>query len=72
MGERIEVDLDEVRRVFQFLGNANELMHNNMRYRDVNMVERFVCENYPLLRELYYHVVWNWLPPHVQEEIMEE
>ncbi|EMF82740.1 hypothetical protein LEP1GSC188_2864 [Leptospira weilii serovar Topaz str. LT2116] len=37
-----------------------------MSYRNSKLVDNFVNENYPEVKEeLYYRVVWNWLPKEI-------
>jgi hypothetical protein len=50
---------------------VNSLFHQPLHYEDPQVVERFAQDNYPEISELYYKIVWKWLPPDVQEEIME-
>jgi hypothetical protein len=71
MDTHIKVSLQEVRRVFDFLEKANKLMHQPMAFKDPQQVEKFVDDNYREVWDLYYHVVWNWLPDEVQKEIEE-
>lgn len=69
MEKRIEVDLSEVKRVFYLLENINHLFHQPMYYRDTNIVESFANANYGEIKDLYYKVVWEWLPGDVKKEI---
>lgn len=69
MDTHIKIPLDEARRVFEFLEKAHDLMHQPMAYGDPQQVERFVETNYAELRDLYYQVVWSWLPEQVRQEI---
>ncbi|WP_078130221.1 hypothetical protein [Leptospira alexanderi] len=71
MAEKIQIPLDEVKRVFKFLENVHDLMHQPLSYRNSKLVDNFVNENYPEVKELYYRVVWNWLPKETQKEIEE-
>lgn len=66
---QIHIPLDEAVRVFRFLEKIHELMHQPLAYQSTNQVDAFVEANYPELRELYYRVVWNWLPKQVQANI---
>jgi hypothetical protein len=72
MDTHVKISLQEARRVFDFLEKAHELMHQPMAYRDPQRVERFVEDNYVEVRDLYYQVVWNWLPDEVRREIEEQ
>jgi len=69
MTKTIQVPLEEVIRVFRFLEKVHGEMHQPLAYQDARRVEAFVEANYPEARELYYGVVWNWLPREVQAAI---
>jgi hypothetical protein len=69
MTTQIQIPLDEAVRVFRFLEKVHELMHQPLAYQSAHQVERFVEANYPEVRELYYGVVWSWLPEKVQVDI---
>ncbi len=69
MTTKLQIPLDEVIRVFRFLEKAHNLMHQPMAYRDFRQIEDFVEANYPEVRELYYRVVWNWLPEQVRTDV---
>ncbi|EQA62047.1 hypothetical protein LEP1GSC062_2090 [Leptospira alexanderi serovar Manhao 3 str. L 60] len=42
-----------------------------MFYQNPELIEKFANENYKKAKELYYNVVWNWLPKETQKEIKE-
>jgi len=44
-------------------------MHQPMHYKDPEYVEAFAINNYPELKDLYYDIVWNWLPEEVRRDI---
>jgi hypothetical protein len=69
---RIEITLDEAKRVFRFLEKMHHLLHQPLYYRDPKTVERFASDNYVEAKELYYKVVWDWLPDDVRKEIEDE
>ncbi|MFT3925431.1 MAG: hypothetical protein QM778_23030 [Myxococcales bacterium] len=71
MPNTVTIDLSEVRKVFDFLERAHDLLHQPEKYSDPRVVEKFAAENYEELRRLYYEVVWHWLPKDVQREIEE-
>ncbi|EMJ85881.1 MULTISPECIES: hypothetical protein [Leptospira] len=71
MAEKIEISLDEVKRLFEFLEKVHDWMHQPLHYQNPKLVEKFVNENYNEVKGLYYHVVWNWLPKEIQKEIEE-
>jgi hypothetical protein len=68
---QIQVDLEEVKRVFGLLEELHDFVHQPLKYRDAAQVEAFVDAYYPEIKDLYYQVVWNWLPQDVQREITE-
>jgi hypothetical protein len=71
MTTTINIELDEVCRVFDFLEKVQDLMHQPEKYEDIDIVKKFVEENYSEVKELYYDVVWNWLPNKKKQEIEE-
>lgn len=66
------VRLEEIRRVFDFLEKAHDLMHQPLRYGDPQQVSKFVEDNYEEVKHLYYHTVRNWLPQDVLRKIDDE
>ena len=66
MGEKIEIDLDEVRKVFELIEQLQGFLHQPMNFHSQN-VHKFATRIYPELHEVYYETVWNWLPPEVQK-----
>ena len=71
MSEKVEVNVEEIRRVFAFLEEANDLFHQPMKYENSDVVKKFSKEHYGEIKELYYDVVWNWLPEKIKHEIEE-
>jgi hypothetical protein len=69
MSDKVEVDLEEIKQVFLFLEDLNAFFHQPMHYETIEDVKEYVDGMYPQLHHLFYHVVWNWLPPTVQNEI---
>jgi hypothetical protein len=69
MGQKIDVSIDEVRRVFDLLEKVNSLFHQPMKYEDSELVKAFAETNYKEINDLYYNVVWEWLPEAVKTEI---
>ncbi|WP_039942018.1 hypothetical protein [Leptospira alexanderi] len=67
----MEISLDKVKRVFKFLENVHDWMHQPLFYQNPELIEKFANENYKKAKELYYNVVWNWLPKETQKEIKE-
>jgi len=71
MSQNLDVPLDEVKRVFDLLDKVNSLFHQPMRYEDPDMVKAFADSNYKEIHELFYNVVWDWLPESVKVEIVD-
>lgn len=69
MTEYVSVPLDDVRRVFRLLGEVQDLLHQEMKFRDPEYVTKFAYKHYPELRKLYYTVVRDWLPEDVEDAI---
>lgn len=72
MSQKIEVSVDEVKRVFELLGEVNALFHQPLKYEDPNVVRAFSENNNDEICELYYNVVWGWLPETMKAEIEDE
>jgi hypothetical protein len=64
MGDKVEIDIDEIRRVFEIIEQIHDFIHQPLNYSDI---ESFAMHCYPELHEVYYKVVWNWLPTDVQK-----
>jgi hypothetical protein len=71
-GTELTIPLDEAKRVFRFLAVVQHLMHQPLYYEDPQYLAKFMADNYPEIKDLYYHVVWNWFPVDVQRELAEE
>ena len=67
---QIQVDLDEVKRLFSLLEELHDFLHQPEYYKDTASVQAFLEEGvYEELKRMYYDVVWNWLPSVVQKEM---
>lgn len=75
MNRTVEVSLDEVLRVFRTLEKLQQFFHQPLHYPDIGAVEEFLGNRnsgaFKDINDLYYGVVWNWLPADVQREIEE-
>ncbi len=69
--DKVQVSIRDVQRVFPFLEKANELFHQTTNYEDVETVRKFAVGNYEEISELYYDVVWTWLPESFRRELDE-
>ncbi len=65
MAEKIAVDTDEVKRVFLLMEKVNEFFHQPENFEDVG---EFANSNYKEIREVYYEIIWNWLPEDLKRE----
>ena len=67
--EKIEVRLNEVREVFEFLEELHDFMHQPENFLNTEQITQFIeSGNYQKLKHVYYHVVWDWLPTAIQKE----
>ena len=62
----------EVRRVYELLEKLQELFHQPLYYEDPGRVRKFAEANYGEIRELYYNVVWEWLPEDLRKELADD
>ena len=71
----VEVSLDEVLRVFRTLEELQQFFHQPLHYPDIREVREFLGDvnggAYRDIHDLYYGVVWNWLPADVRRKIEE-
>ncbi len=70
MTEKIVVDLKDARRVYELMEEINDFFHQPMNFESADKARAFAHSHYPEIRELYYHVVYDWLPRNVQEEFL--
>ena len=68
MSRGVTIKLEEVRRVYDLIAKIHYFFHQPLHYPDV---EKFATEHYPEMKEVYYQVVWDWLPEDVQADVME-
>ncbi len=68
---KVEVDLEEVIRVFNLIEKMQAFMHQTEKYNDLNTRESFMRDYYPEVHSLYYDIVWDWLPEEKKKEIEE-
>ncbi|MDM1022144.1 hypothetical protein QSV37_17885 [Acinetobacter sp. VNK23] len=66
---KVEINIEEIRRVYLLVEKMNEFFHQPDNY---NQVDSFSKQIYPELSEVYYHIIWEWLPKEVRNEIEEE
>ena len=66
MNKSIQIPLKEIKEVFELLEEMNDLFHQQLKYKDTEVVSKFAKTNYPEIKKLYYTTVWNWLPEEEQ------
>lgn len=71
MTNKVEVKLDELKRVFNIVEEVHDLLHQPEKYKDTDVMDSFVQEHYAELHAVYYDILWNWLPQDVQTEILD-
>jgi hypothetical protein len=59
MAEKVLVDVDEIKRVFEAIEKIHDFLHQPLNHVDI---ESFAKRNYPEINDVYYNVVWSWLP----------
>jgi hypothetical protein len=66
----VNIDINEIKRVFFLIEKINDVFHQEENFMDQKLMKKFANENYSEIHELYYKIIWNWLPKDVQEEII--
>lgn len=68
MSREVTIKLEEVRRVYDLIQKIHYFFHQPMHYPDV---EKFATEHYSEMKEVYYKIVFEWLPEDVKAEVVE-
>jgi hypothetical protein len=68
MKREIEVDLEEIKRVFFLVEELHTFFHQPMNY---SKADEFAKKNYKELKTIYYDILWEWLPNDVKKELEE-
>lgn len=66
MSIKVEVSIEEIKRVYLLVERMNEFFHQPDNY---NQIDSFSAQIYPELSEVYYNIIWEWLPEEVRKEI---
>ena len=70
MSEKVvKIKTAEIKRVYQLVKELHNFFHQPMNY--VN-VEEFAEEHYDEIRDVYYDVLWEWLPAKMKAEFEKE
>lgn len=59
MIEKVNVSVDEVKRVYGLLEELNSFFHEPMNFKNPKDTAAFATTNYQEIKELYSQVVWN-------------
>ena len=60
---KIEIDPEEILRVYNLMGNLIEFFHQPMHYPDQQAVLDFLNSGvYDEMSDVYYKLMWKWLP----------
>lgn len=65
----IKMEEKDLKRIYYLLEEVNDVFHDSFKFKDSKIMEDFATEYYPEIRDLYYHVVWDYLPRDEQEKI---
>ena len=72
MNPSIKLSGNELKQLYEFMEEANELFHQPLNYKDSKIVEAFATKNYPIIRKFYYEVLWDKLPQEEKDRILDE
>jgi hypothetical protein len=76
MEEKIEVDLSEVLRLYAFMEELVAFFHQPLHYQTIEDVQRFIGNRdtgaFSKMSEMYYQVLWDWLPEEEKEKIQNQ
>ena len=71
MEDKTQIKTQDLLRIYKLLEEVNDLFHQPLKYKNAEAVEKFAESHYPEIRDLYYEVVWNYLPPKIQQNLEE-
>ena len=63
---------NDVMEIYLLMDKLNEIFHDPDRSGDINIVQKFGDEYYPLIHKLYYKTLWNALTLEQRKEILGE
>jgi len=70
MERKIEINLDEALQAFLLTEELVKLLHQPGNYNSVSLEDFAIKQNgYKRLADLYYNVLWNWLPDDVKQSL---
>ena len=62
----INVDIRELKKLYYLLEELNDFFHQEDNYLNKEKAKSFAKDKYPLINEMYYNIVWDWLPDKVK------
>jgi len=65
---KIEIETEEAKEVFELLEELNDLFHQPISYENHEAVKTFAEKHYAKIHKLYYDTVWSWLPADIQNK----
>ena len=77
MSAKVEVDLEEVKRIYLLMEELVSFFHQPMHYDTPEKLHAFLGGAgssdgaFKKISNAYYETVWNWLPDEVQRQIVE-
>lgn len=69
MEDTIKMKSDDLLRLYNVMEEIHDLLHQPLKYRDVQKMDDFVKGHYSDIKDLYYNVLWDYLPDDVRENI---
>lgn len=75
MSQKIQVDIDEVMKLYILMEDLVAFFHQPMHYETIEDLHKFLGNRdegaIKEMAEAYYDVIWNWLPEDKRKEIEE-
>jgi len=73
MEAKVEISTAEILRVYRLLEELNRFLHQPMHYDEHPAVVDWLKSGvYEELRNMYYEIVWGWLPAEEKRRIEEQ
>ncbi|UOO76063.1 hypothetical protein LVJ85_08375 [Neisseria sp. Dent CA1/247] len=63
---------NDIMEIYLLMEQLNKIFHDPDRSGDINIIQKFGDEYYPVIHKLYYNTLWNALTIEQRKEILGE
>ena len=66
------IDKKDLFELYRLLEESNNFFHQPLNFNSIDGINEFARKYYPVIKEMYYKTIWNWLTEEEQEEWMKQ